>query len=271
MAERRMFNKAVMFSDLFTRLHHNAKLLYIYINLHADDDGICGNSQALARMYGCSKSHIQTLIDGGWLLPFDTGEVAVAHWHLHNQIRKDRYRPSICTHVTKQLKKGADGVYTIAEPGCQDDNQPVVNLSTTVATQDSIGQDSIGQDSIGQDSIGQKSIEKVIFNQSSGPQAAGDDPEIDFEKILSDYQVLCSQMLPCTELTEPLREKIREVFRQGYNKYTFVNLFSKAAMSDYLRGKNPQNWRAGMDWLLEPTHMYAVLDGKYDNWRRTSQ
>lgn len=186
MAERRMFNKVLMFSDLFTRLHHNAKLLYIYINLHADDDGICGNPQALARLYGCSKSHIQALIDGGWLLPFDTGEVAVAHWHLHNQIRKDRHRPSICTHVTKQLKKGPDGIYVIAVPGCQDDNQPVANLSTTPATQERIGQDSLDQDSPGQDSPGQDRPGKAIQAEpgcpSSGPlnAACADSPKARF-------------------------------------------------------------------------------------------
>lgn len=269
MAERRMFNKALMFSDLFTRLHHKATLLYIYICLHADDDGICGNSQALARLYGCSKSHIQTLIDGGWLLPFDTGEVAVAHWHLHNQIRKDRYRPSIYTHVTNRLKKGADGVYVITQPGCQEDNQPVANLSTAVATQERIDQlspvkDSIAQYSPDQDRPG-KAIQAEPGCPSSGPLDAACD-DIDYDNVLYHYQALCRDLTPCHQLTPRIREKIQACYRLGYNQYRFVPIFAKAGASAFLQGDNKRGWKASLDWLLEPAHLQEVVDGKYDTW-----
>ena len=123
MAERRMFNKTLLLSNQFTALSKNARLLYFFVNLQADDDGICGNSRAACRMCGCSGKALQELIDGGWLLTFARGEVAVTHWLIHNQIRKDRYKPSIYRQAASQLKRNMDGTYGVAEDGCHFGNQ----------------------------------------------------------------------------------------------------------------------------------------------------
>lgn len=254
MAERRMFSKTLMHSSGFVCLSRAAFQLYVYLCLSADDDGFTDGLQTLFRICRCSKKQLQELVEGGWVIPFDSGVVAIAHWFLHNKIPKDRYKVTVYEQERGMLEKSGTGVYTRLDTKCIQD---VSKLDT---------QDRIGKDSIGQDRIDQDRIEKDISIQSSGPQAACDQPEIDFEKILRDYQFLCKDMVPCTAMTQPLQEKIREAFRRGYNSYTLVSLFSKAGMSNFLRGENPQGWQASLEWLLEPQHMRHVLDGKYDNW-----
>ena len=123
MAERRMFSKNLMFNSNFTRLSKAAQMLYVYICLDADDDGLCGNAQGICRMCGIGKKYLQELVDGLWLLEFEGDVMAVAHWHLHNQIRKDRYKPSIHQEVAQQLLKCSDGRYVVATDGCQSGNQ----------------------------------------------------------------------------------------------------------------------------------------------------
>ncbi len=123
MAEKRMFSKNLMCSSNFIRLSKTAQLLYMYLCLQADDDGLCDNAQGVCRMYGISKKYVQELIGGGWLLEFPGDVTAVIHWHLHNQIRKDRYKPSIHQEVVQQLLKCSDGRYVVAEDGCQSGNQ----------------------------------------------------------------------------------------------------------------------------------------------------
>lgn len=258
MAERRMFNKSLMFSNSFTRLSKAAQLLYMYLCLQADDDGLCDNALGVCRMFGISKKHLQELLDGGWLMTFEDDVMAVAHWHLHNQIRKDRYKPSIHRGVTEKLRKGKTGVYALAEDGCQNGNQ--------LATQDSIGQDSIAQDSIDQhrpdqDRGGQ---EMPAATSSEPPVAACDDP--DFEKILYYYQVMCPNLVPCQALTPVLREKMERCCREGYTPLGLLDVFLKANMSGFLQGDNRRSWRADLGWLLEPLHLQAVRDGKYDTW-----
>ncbi len=145
MAERRMFNRTLMFSNCFTAMPKNAQLLYFYLNLQADDDGICANSIGVCRMCGCGRSALQTLLDQGWLIGFENGIVAITHWRVHNQIRKDRYKPSIYGHITSQLRLDADGVYNLYPDGC--------HLVDNLATQDRIGKDRLGQQVAPEDDI----------------------------------------------------------------------------------------------------------------------
>lgn len=255
MAERRMFNKSLIFSNAFTQLSKAAQLLYMYLNLMADDDGICANSRAVYRMCGSTTKQRKELVDGLWLLEFPDGEVAIRHWHIHNQIRKDRYKPSICTHVAVQLQKGADGAYVLTPPGCQTGNQ--------LATQDSSDQDSIAQIS-----INQGNIEEVIAAGSSSEPlgAACDDKHIDYEKILEYYRVFCPYLMPCDGLTELLRRKIRHCHQLGYTPGRLMEIFLRANRSDFLAGVNDRSWQADLGWLMEPQHLAAVMSGKYDTW-----
>lgn len=258
MAERRMFNKSLMFSNAFSQLSKAAQLLYMFLNLMADDDGICANSRVVCKMCGSTKKHLKELVDGLWLLEFPGGEVVVKHWHVHNQIRKDRYKPSIHRGVTEKLRKGASGEYALAEDGCHFGNQ--------LATQDRIGQDSIAQDSIDQHRIAQDrgGQDMPAATSSEPPVAACDDT--DFEKILYYYQLMCPNLVPCQGLTPVLREKMERCCREGYTPLGLLDIFMKANMSGFLQGDNRRNWKAVLGWLMEPLHLQAVRDGKYDTW-----
>jgi len=119
MAERRMFSKNLMFSSSFVGLSKTAQVLYLFLCLQADDDGLCDNARGVCRMCGIGKKYLQELVDGGWLMEFGSEIVAVTHWHIHNQIRKDRYKPSIHQEVAQQLLKCSDGRYVVAADGNQ--------------------------------------------------------------------------------------------------------------------------------------------------------
>ena len=121
MAERRMFNKSLMFSDAFTRLSRSAQLLYMYLGLMADDDGFMENAAATCRMCKCSRKHMQELIDGGWLIEFDSGVAAITHWHRHNKIQKDRYKPT--EHISERslLERDNSGTYFRPDTICTQD------------------------------------------------------------------------------------------------------------------------------------------------------
>lgn len=40
---------------------------------------------------------------------------------------------------------------------------------------------------------------------------------------------------------------------------------SKVEVSDFCRGKNKHAWQAGFDFLLQPSSLVKLLEGKYDN------
>lgn len=118
MAKRRMFNIDIMTSDSFMSLTSQSQLLYMQLNLMADDDGFIGNAKGIMRLVSASRKHLNILVEKGYLIEFDSGIVLVRHWHVHNQMRKDRHVP---TRYVKELNSVyiKDGVYTMRKNGAE--------------------------------------------------------------------------------------------------------------------------------------------------------
>lgn len=96
MAERRMFAKTIIDSDLFLDMPMSTQLLYFHLSMRADDDGFINNPKKIQRMVGCSEDDLKMLIMKQFIIPFESGVVVIKHWRIHNYIRNDRYKPSLC-------------------------------------------------------------------------------------------------------------------------------------------------------------------------------
>ena len=81
-------------SDDFLSLTNEARQLYFYINLSADDDGFVGNALTVAKIIEIDKKYLDELCEKNYLIKFPGGVYAVKHWCVHNQIRKDRRTPT---------------------------------------------------------------------------------------------------------------------------------------------------------------------------------
>ena len=44
-----------------------------------------------------------------------------------------------------------------------------------------------------------------------------------------------------------------------------------ALQSDFLNGKNDNNWKADFEWIFLPTNFVKILEGKYTNKTITPQ
>ena len=70
MAERRMFAKSIIDSDLFLDMPQSTQNLYFHLSLRADDDGFVGNPKKIMRTINCSQDDIKILISKQFLIPF---------------------------------------------------------------------------------------------------------------------------------------------------------------------------------------------------------
>lgn len=111
MAERRMFAKSIIDSDMFLDMPLSAQALYFHLSMRADDDGFINNPKRVQRMIGANDDDFKLLIAKQFIIPFDSGIVVIKHWRLHNYIQKDRYKPTIYSEEKAALSL-ADGVYT---------------------------------------------------------------------------------------------------------------------------------------------------------------
>lgn len=95
MAERRMFAKSVINSARFLRMSQAARLLYYDLGMAADDDGYA-EAFTVLRTTGADERALDELVDRGFIRVVNDDLVAyIVEWNTNNQIRKDRYHPSI--------------------------------------------------------------------------------------------------------------------------------------------------------------------------------
>lgn len=151
MAERRMFSKSIIDSDLFLDMPQSTQNLYFHLSLRADDDGFVGNPKKIMRMINCSQDDIKILISKQFLIPFESGVVVIKHWKIHNYIRNDRYKPTIYTEEKKKLIEQENKEYIVGIPN-----------GNQMDTQYSIGEDSLDKNSVDKDKNDEKEKEETF-------------------------------------------------------------------------------------------------------------
>lgn len=141
-ANRRMFSRDVVMTDDFLDLPPTTKALYFFLNLEADDDGFVGNPKTIMRLVGTTKEDMKLLIEGNYVLLFNSGVVVITDWAEHNSIRKDRKKPTRFTEEMQQIALVEGNKYQWLSDVQPTDNQ----LTTKCQTNGCIGEDRIGED-----------------------------------------------------------------------------------------------------------------------------
>jgi phage replication protein len=141
-ANRRMFSRDVVMTDDFLDLPPTTKALYFFLNLEADDDGFVGNPKTIMRLVSTTKEDMKLLIEGNYVLLFNSGVVVITDWTEHNSIRKDRKKPTRFTEEMQQIALVEGNKYQWLSDVQPTDNQ----LTTKCQTNGCIGEDRIGED-----------------------------------------------------------------------------------------------------------------------------
>lgn len=149
MAERRMFAKSIIDSDLFLDMPQSAQCLYFHLSMRADDEGFVNAPKKIQRMIGASEDDCRLLVAKKFLIPFDTGVVVIRHWRIHNYIQKDRFKPTMYQSEKSSLSLDDTGAYQLMDTDCiQGVSEP--------DTQVRLGKGSLGKSSEGKGSGGER-------------------------------------------------------------------------------------------------------------------
>ncbi len=111
MASRRMFSIEFLTGDAFLDLKLKSQMLYIYLNLNADDDGIVSNAKAVLKSIGATEKHLRELIEKDFLIEFPEGLIVIKHWKIHNLIQKDRYKETNYKEILLNLTEKNNKIY----------------------------------------------------------------------------------------------------------------------------------------------------------------
>jgi hypothetical protein len=136
----------------------SAQNLYFHLGVEADDDGFV-SPKVVMRMLGSPDDDLKLLLAKQFAIPFDDGVLVITHWRQHNEIRRDRYKPTIYQDKMKKLRL-TNGIYTLG-----------TTIGTTSCTP-RIGKDRIEEDRIKEPSAQQiaqlKEITKLVKSKTLG-------------------------------------------------------------------------------------------------------
>ena len=99
-----MFNKELISSDKFIDMPATSQLLFFHLGMNADDEGFVSSPKRIQRSIGCSEDDIKVLISKQFIIGFESGIIVITEWKKHNNIRKDRFTPTIYTQEKAHLQ-----------------------------------------------------------------------------------------------------------------------------------------------------------------------
>ena len=233
MAERRMFSKTIIDSDMFLDMPLTAQALYFHLSMRADDDGFVNKPKKVMRMIRASDDDYKILCTENFIIPFESGVVVIRHWKIHNYIQKDRYKPTLYSDEKSLLETTENGMYTKCI-------QNVYKMDTQVR----LGKDRVSIE-LGKDSTTATQGERTHFD------------------IVTLFHETCVSFPKVTVMTEKRKKAITSLLKK-HPIEQIEEVFLLAESSDFLKGVNGK-WKATFDWLMNENNFVKVLEGNYNN------
>jgi len=237
MAQRRMFSKKIVETDLFNDMPVTAKYLYFYLNMEADDDGFVGNPKTIKMISGATDDDFKILIAKKYIIPFESGVIVIKDWLVHNYIRPDTYSKTVYKDELDQLSKDSNKAYILE---LQDPSTGRIRDVDDPSTQDRLGQDRIGKDKIDKDSQNQEKDDS--------------DSEIhNLQFIINFYQNDCGFGL----ISPNKLEQLRELYTEAENKDLIIEAMKAA---DNYNAKSPIDYMSRILKTWEREGVKTIAD-----------
>ena len=170
-----MFSLLVVDTDEFLDMPSSTQSLYYHLGMRADDDGFVSSPKKIAKLVNCSNDDLKLLIAKGFIIPFDSGIIAIRHWKLNNEIKKDRYTPTIYLNEKSTLKVNKNKVYSIDGNNLETNWRQNGNKLET--------QYSIDKNSIDKNSIDKNSKEYIEQKQEENQEQIQEQKQVKKEKV----------------------------------------------------------------------------------------
>ncbi|MHC1722533.1 MAG: hypothetical protein AB9836_04925 [Aminipila sp.] len=273
MAEKRMFAKTVISSDVFLDMPTSARLLYYDLGMRADDDGFIDSPKSIMRLTGASDDDMRILISKKFVIPFEKGIVVIKHWKINNYIQKDRYTETQYKEEKALLELDENKAYCMQTLNSEciqsvhslDTQKNIIqasNVEKSTCIQD--GHDVYTQSRLDKSRLDKNRLDSVSSetpNQSPKPKKI--QSKIDFDIYEQIYNTTCTKLPKVKKITEKRKTAIRK-FLQEFTTEQFEEICKIANKLEFLTGNNKTGWKADFDFIIRPDKAVSILEGKYE-------
>ena len=239
MARRRMFSLDVVDTDKFLDMPSSTQALYFHLGMRADDDGFVSSPKRITKTVNCAEDDLKLLITKGYLIPFESGVVVISDWKINNELKKDRYKPTIHLSEFEKIQTQKNKSYSLITS--MTDTKCFRNVSK-MDTQYSIGKDSIGKDSIDKEpgEVQKKKTSEETINSTINSYT--DNPEL--KQALNDFIEMRKRMKkpPTVRALKLCLKKLDDLAVDDYIKIKIVNQSTVNCYADLYELKNNKSY-----------------------------
>lgn len=265
MAERRMFAKSIVLSDVFLDMPMSARCLYFTLGMLADDDGFVGSPRSIMRQCGASTDDLQILLAKRYVLGFESGVIVIKHWKINNYLQNDRHRDTTYLEELGTLTLDQKNAYTERIKGQESD--PCIQDGYILDTQDRIGKVSIGKVNIlpptpSSTEPDTENTYPVMVDRTTAAYNGVTAHDVLSEWVSKFNSIAGLQKVKKTTIND--ETNIQTILRH-FSLEDIEQTFDKLAKSDFLQGRNNKNWKVSFDWFTDLDNFTKIFNGKYDN------
>lgn len=123
-----MFSLTVVDSDAFLDMPLSTQALYFHLCMRADDDGFVNNPKKIQRVVRATEDDLKVLMTKQFVIPFESGVLVIKHWKIHNVIRKDMHKDTLCTEEQALLIEDKTGTYHVRNESVTDTLQECIEV-----------------------------------------------------------------------------------------------------------------------------------------------
>lgn len=227
MARRRMFSLDVVDTDKFACMSKDARYLYFELGVRADDDGFIGSPMRIIKMTESTKENLNELINTGFIIQFDTGIIVITDWLQNNQLRKDRYKPTVYVNERNQISIDESAKKYVLN-GNQMETNGLRNKLNNIEKESNnkFSGKPNGNQRFPQDRLGKNSIDKDSINNNC---AESDCPQ-DAEEVIEMYHTYCPSLTKAPEFEEIINHSDGK-YRGLYEKLNNVIAINNPAVT----------------------------------------
>ena len=109
---------------------------------------------------------------------------------------------------------------------------------------------------------------EAVAEESRAAKGKGQRSSVNYQQIVDLFHSLCPS-LPGVRKISDSRKRAIASFSKKYSAEEMRLLFEKAERSSFLKGINSNGWSATFDWLIKDSNAAKVIDGNYDDSKRS--
>jgi len=102
------------------------------------------------------------------------------------------------------------------------------------------------------------------------PAKAPKNDEIPYKEVIDYFHNTCQSLTKVLKLTDTRKRLIKSRLKEHGNEVV-AEVFKKANESDFLNARSGSDFKANIDFVLNKTKFVRILEGQYDNKKKTSK